>query len=129
MLIGFNEEGIDNSRKVLYRNFHRIGDQVFLVEISRSTMKIFILLFPNFETPEVYQQCVMAEKQAQRLMSESGNLFENFIHRFYLKYEKLQIEGFHGISQAMNRMHKSVSPSKRMAGLFGINKSKVRGMG
>ena len=49
MNIGYNELGIENKRKVLYRNFHQISRRVYLVEISRNTKKIFILLFPNFE--------------------------------------------------------------------------------
>ena len=49
MCIGFNELGIDQKRKVLYRNFHNISGHIYLVEISRSKFKIFILVFPNFE--------------------------------------------------------------------------------
>jgi len=29
-------------------------------------------------------------------MAESGNIFENFIANFYVKFGKLQIRGFHG---------------------------------
>ena len=59
-------------------------------------------------------------------MHESANLFENFIQRFYLKYGKLQIDGFHGVQ----RVTQSVSPRKRMAGLMGnINNGKPRSIG
>ena len=64
MNIGYNELGVDGSRQVLYRNFHHIDHAVYLVEISRSLKKVFILIFPNFEQPEDYRHCVMAEKQA-----------------------------------------------------------------
>jgi hypothetical protein len=98
MNIGYNEYGVDQNRQVLYRNFHKIQEQVYLVEISRNLKKVFILLFPNFEMPDVYSHCVLAEKQAHKLMNESNNMFEEFVKRFYLKYDKLQIEGFHGKS-------------------------------
>lgn len=32
------------------------------------------------------------------MMNESENLFEKFITRFYVKFGKLQIRGFHGKS-------------------------------
>lgn len=71
MHIGFNEIGVEKTRKVLYRNFHNISDRVYLVEISRNTRKIFILLFPNFEQPENYLHEVLAEKVASKLMSDN----------------------------------------------------------
>ena len=56
--------GIDPKRKVLYRNFHDIHGTVYLVEISRNALKVFILLFPNFEVPEIYLCEILAEKKA-----------------------------------------------------------------
>lgn len=85
---------------MLYRNFHQVNDDrggshIYLVEISRNEKRVFILLFPNFETPEVYKCCHMTEKQATKLMSECGNVFDEFVKKFFIKYDKLQIEGFH----------------------------------
>ena len=54
MNIGYNDNGIDMTRQVLYRNFHLINDVVYLVEISRNPKKVYILLFPNFERPDEY---------------------------------------------------------------------------
>lgn len=54
MNIGYSPDGIEATRKVLYRNFHMIDEQVYLVEISRNKTKLFILLFPNFERPDLY---------------------------------------------------------------------------
>jgi len=51
MKIGFNEHGIKDKRKVLYRNFHNISGKIYLVEISRCKLKVVILLFENFEQP------------------------------------------------------------------------------
>lgn len=62
MQITYNEDGIDPKRQVLYRNFHDIDGVLYLVEISRNSKKVFILLFPNFENPEIFKSCVMAEK-------------------------------------------------------------------
>jgi hypothetical protein len=56
-------------RKVLYRNFHEVEGQVYLVEIARTKIKVSIMLFPNFEHPETFMSCILAEKQAQLLMS------------------------------------------------------------
>eukprot|EP00347_Sterkiella_histriomuscorum_P013852 403363119 len=108
--IGYNELGVDLTRQVLYRNFHQIERQIFLVEISRNAKKVFILLFPNFEQAETYLHCVLAEKQAQKLMSESNNMFEEFVKRFYIRFGKLQIEGFH--SKIINNYTSNASNSK-----------------
>lgn len=70
--------------------------KIYLVEISRNTKKVFILLFPNFEQPEEYLSEVLAEKVAMKLMSDNQNLFENFVKNFYVKFGKLQIQGYHG---------------------------------
>jgi hypothetical protein len=56
--------GVDRKRKVLYRNFHDIDGTIYLVEISRNALKVFILLFPNFETPDIFIYEIMAEKKA-----------------------------------------------------------------
>jgi len=49
-------------------------------------------------------------------MAENNNKFESFIQRFYIKYDKLQIEGFHG--KLGGRAIRSVSPNKKMNFLF-----------
>ena len=90
-------DGIDPKRKVLYRNFHEISGTIYLVEISRNALKVFILLFPNFEAPDIFLSEVMAEKKAQKLMTESLNMFEELVKKFHIKYGKLQIQGFHGL--------------------------------
>ncbi len=89
LAIGYNDYGIDQMRKVLYRNFHEISGQIFLVEISRDPKKIFIILFPNFEKPHIINQIIaLPEKLAVRLMQENGNRFDEFIKRFYLHFGK-----------------------------------------
>jgi hypothetical protein len=56
--------GIDPKRKVLYRNFHNIEQKIYLVEISRNPLKVFILLFPNFEAPDIFLHEILHEKKA-----------------------------------------------------------------
>ena len=73
-------------------------------------MKVFILLFPNFEAPETYIHYILTEKQTFKLMSESNNMFEEFVKRFYIRFDKLQIDGFDG---KRYREYRSVSPTKR----------------
>ena len=92
----FNQCSIDPKRKVLYRNFHDVQGKIYLVEISRNALKVFILLFPNFEVPDIFLHEVMSEKRAQKLMTESDNMFEELVKKFYVKYGKLQISGYHG---------------------------------
>lgn len=48
-------------------------------------------------------------------MSECGNIFENFIANFYVKFGKLQIKGFHGKGTipAFNKDNRTVSPGKQ----------------
>ena len=133
MAIGFNDLGIEMSRQVLYRNFHQINDVVYLVEISRNTKKVFILLFPNFERPEEYINEILTDKQATKLMAECGNIFENFIANFYVKFGKLQIKGFHGKGSLPGfTSNRTVSPGKQrmMSNIRGAaepekNKSRV----
>ena len=64
MNIGYNELGIEPKRKVLYRNFHDIDGIIYLVEISRNNLKVFIILFPNYESPDIFLCEVMADKKA-----------------------------------------------------------------
>jgi hypothetical protein len=52
---------------------------VYLIEISRTKKKVFILLFENFENPSKYIAEVLLQKIAMKLMNDCGNLFENFI--------------------------------------------------
>ena len=110
--------GIDKKRKVLYRNFHDIDGKIFLIEISRNALKVFILLFPNFEMPDIFMCEVMTEKKAQKLMTESNNMFEELVKKFHIKYEKLQIEGYHGHAKDPRR-YQTVSPAQYRQGQMG----------
>lgn len=107
--------GIDPKRKVLYRNFHSIESKIYLVEISRNQLKVFIILFPNFEAPDIFIHEVLYEKRAQKLMLESNNMFENLISKFRVVFNKLQIQGYHG-AQNDPRRHKTVSPTRPIVG-------------
>jgi hypothetical protein len=97
-LKNYAEHGIDPKRKVLYRNFHDVDGVIYLVEISRNALKVFILLFPNFEAPDIFLFESMAEKKAQKLMTESNNMFEELVTKFHVKHGKLQIQGYHGMA-------------------------------
>lgn len=88
-LKNYEEHGIDPKRKVLYRNFHDVDGIIYLVEISRNALKVFILLFPNFEAPDIFLFESMPEKKAQKLMTESNNMFEELVTKFHVKYGKL----------------------------------------
>ena len=78
---------------------------------------MFILLFANFEKADEYLKEILTDKQATKLMAESGNVFENFIDNFYVKFGKLQIKGFHGKGQTFHPkpavLHRTVDPRKR----------------
>lgn len=55
-------------------------------------------------------------------MSECGNIFENFIANFYVKFGKLQIRGFHGKGGVPTfNNNRTVSPGKQR------NMSSIRG--
>lgn len=108
MAVGYNEKGIEAKRKVLYRNFHQISELIYLVEISRTKMKVFFLLFPNFEIPQNYLDVVLPERVACKMMADCGNSFESLIQRFYVKFDTLQIEEYHNGGR----------PNERRAKLF-----------
>ena len=91
MNIGYNEHGVEPKRSVLYRNFHEISGRIYLVEISRSKTRVFILLFENFEDPTSYIIEVLLEKIALKLMQDCQNAFESLVSTFNVKYGKLQI--------------------------------------
>jgi len=78
---------------------------------------VFIILFPNFESPEKHLAEVLPEKIAVKLMNEADNLFENFIEKLYLKFGRIQINGFH------NRNARTVNPRSRQQALSGFNVS------
>ena len=87
--IGFNNLGIDESRKVLYRNFHEVSGLVYLVEISRKDRKVFIVLFEHHAHPHLFKAESLNEKVAHRLLSEHNNSFEQLVGSFYVKFGKL----------------------------------------
>lgn len=71
--VGYNEHGMDTERKVLYRNFHEIDGQVYLVEISRNKTKVFVSLFVDYEVPEQFMVQVLSEKLAFSMMRRHNN--------------------------------------------------------
>ena len=77
--IGYNTLGMDETRKVLYRNFHEVSGRLYLVEISRNKTKVFICLFENYASPDDFIAESLSEKLAFSLMAKHNNLFENFI--------------------------------------------------
>ena len=84
------DAGIDPKRKVLYRNFHDINRMIYLVEISRSPKRIFIVLFPNYERPEIFVCDTLPEKTFQKLLTDANGIFDNLISsNFRVKYGKL----------------------------------------
>ena len=104
---------IDPKRKVLYRNFHQIGklDVVYLVEISKTPLKTFILLFPNFEQPDLFIYEVLSDKIANKLLFQSNFVYDVFIQSFSIKFGKLWIDGYHG--KAVDpRKARSVAPGQ-----------------
>jgi hypothetical protein len=67
--IGYNTLGINEDRKVLYRNFHEVSQFVYLVELSRCKHKIFLVLFEHYQQPNRFIADVLNEKIASRLLS------------------------------------------------------------
>ena len=91
------DAGIDPKRKVLYRNFHDINGMIYLVEISRVPKKVHVLMFPNYERPEIFVCDTLPEKTFQKLLTDSNGVFDNLINvNFKVKYGKLYIIGYHG---------------------------------
>lgn len=89
---------IDQDRKVLYRNFHEIGSKykvVYLVEISRTKTKFFVLLFPNFEKPAMFLHEILSCKVGERLLLLVDNIFDNFIKTIDIKFGKIVLANYH----------------------------------
>ena len=63
--------GIDPKRKVMYRNFHEISGVVYLCEISKNDRKVFVILFPNFEKPEIFIKECISEKIFHKLLADN----------------------------------------------------------
>jgi len=68
--------GIDPKRKVIYRNFHDISGVIYLVEISSNTKKVFVILFPNFEKPDMMIKEIMSEKIFQKLLMDKSHMYD-----------------------------------------------------
>lgn len=73
------EAGIDPKRKVLYRNFHDISGMIYLIEISRNAKRIFIVMFPNYERPEIFVCDTLSEKIFQKLLTDVNGIFDILI--------------------------------------------------
>ena len=69
--IGYNEKGIVPERDVLYRNFHEISGRIYLVEISRNKMHMFVALLENFEDPSKFIAESIKIKVASKLMKDN----------------------------------------------------------
>lgn len=92
------DQSIDPKRKVLYRNFHEIGTRfrvVYLVEISKTKNKFYIILFPNFEEPSIFVHIELCYKIGERLLFLQDNIFENFIKTIDIKFGKIVLENYH----------------------------------
>lgn len=59
------------------------------MEISRNQIKIFIILYPNFECPDIFIHEIIHEKKAQKLMLQANNVFEQLILKFKIVFGKL----------------------------------------
>lgn len=103
--------GIDSKRKVMYRNFHDVNGVIYLCEISRNTKKVFIILFPNFEIPELFIMEVMSEKIFTKLLSDKNYMYDILIgESFSIKYGKLLIRNYnHGVGSDPRK--RSVQPA------------------
>lgn len=71
--IGQQNPQLDPKRKVLYRNFHEINCNIYLVELSRNKQKVFILLFPNFEQTDNFLFEILPQKLACKMMRDCNN--------------------------------------------------------
>ena len=116
----------DPNRQVLYRNFHEIGGNfkvVYLVEISRSKHKFFLILFPNFEKPSIYLNIILSYKIGEKLLSYVNNVFEDFIQTIDVRYGNIVLQNYHTrpknepcihyVAQRSNRQHYSLNESKK----------------
>lgn len=89
---------IDPKRKVIYRNFHDISGVVYLCEISKNDKKVFVILFPNFEKPDIFINDCLSEKIFHKLLADNNYGYDNLIqNNFSVKYGKLLVKNFnHG---------------------------------
>jgi hypothetical protein len=98
---------IDPKRKVMYRNFHDISGSVYLTEISKNDKKVFIILFPNFEKPDIFINESLNDKIFQKLLSDNNYGYDSLIkNNFNIKYGKLLIKNYnHGHAQDPRTKH------------------------
>ena len=79
----------------MYRNFHEINGIIYLTEISRNTKKVFIIMFPNFEMPDMFILEIMSQKIFTKLLSDKNYLYDILIgESFSIKYGKLLIRNY-----------------------------------
>lgn len=140
--------GIDSRRRVLYRNFHMVKHskpyddpmkrkrrgwlqqqqpefKTYLFEISTSHDKrhIFIILFPNYENPQIYLKETLPIKVFGKLLADNEGFFSNFIlNQLEIKFGRLWIFDYHGQGRdprlaRTTEMHQvNVQPTNEMQG-------------
>jgi hypothetical protein len=88
-----------------------------LCEISRTKLKVFIVLFEHHIEPNDFIAEVLSEKVALKLMADCGDSFENFIGNFHIKFGKLQILGYHNKGTTVRQSHVKLEPIQQAAQL------------
>lgn len=112
--------GIDNDRKVLYRNIAEVGNckSSFLVEISKNKKKLFILLTdPTDKSRKIIHES-LSIKIGEKLLVDLDGSFEDFIKTFEIRFGKLWIQKFHGNGHDQRKNRSSLPEGRRYYDTF-----------
>lgn len=84
-----SETPIDPERKVLYRKIHRYGKKEYLIEISRTKVKYYIISIRMGKTQKNQVQ-EFHYKQGKKMIRAAGGI-EAWADRIKFKYGKLDV--------------------------------------
>lgn len=82
---------------------------MYLVEVSRNKTKVFCLIFQDYTTPVKFMGQSIPEKIASKIIHDLEYDYGKFVGTFFIKFEKLQIEAYHGMNKAHNYLRCSIT--------------------
>lgn len=119
MAITSTDVKVDMDRKVLYRKIHKYGKKEYLIELSRTKTKYFIVSI-RLNKNQKTQVLQYHFKQGKKLIKAAGGI-EALADKIQFKYGSLSI-------QDLNKMLYETQNSKGSPGFdsLGIKKSRVQ---
>jgi hypothetical protein len=81
-----------------------VSKKVYLVEISKSKHKLFCVICEDYNNPLKFMGCDIPIHVGNKMIfSECEGDFEKFAKKFFVKFGKLQVTGFHHAQRLLRK--------------------------